>query len=195
MTTILHIAASTRGEESATRLLAAELLDRIGNGATVNERTLSDGVPQLSLAATAELATPLAERTDAAAPVLASADELIAELNAADTLVIGAPIYNFGPPSSLKAWADLVARAGTTFTYGENGPVGLVEDRPSYIVSASGGVPIGSGFDFGTTWLTQFLNFLGITDITVIAANSLASDPQTGLAEARRQISEIAAAA
>lgn len=195
MTTILHIAASTRGEESATGLLAAELLDRIGDDATVIRRTLSEGVPQLSIAATAQLATPAGERTEAAVPVLASADELIAELNNADTLVFGAPIYNFGPPSSLKAWADLVARAGTTFTYGESGPVGLLADRPTYIVSASGGVPIGSGLDFGTTWLTQFLNFLGITTITVIAANGLASNPETGISEARAQISEIAVAA
>lgn len=199
MTTVLHIAASTRGNESATGLLATELIDqltaanRISGDVNLVERRLADGVPQLSVAATAELTAELEARSEGAAGVLGSADELIAELTTADVIVIGAPIYNFGPPSSLKAWADLVARAGTTFAYTETGPVGLLEDRPVYIVAASGGTPIGGEIDFGTTWLRQFLNFLGITNITVIGANGMAMDPEAGLAEARGQIARAAA--
>lgn len=194
MTNILHIAASTRGEESATGLLATELIEKLTNGeTTVIQRQLVDGVPQLSLAATAELTAAANDRSPGAVDVLSSADELIAELQAADVLVFGAPIYNFGPPSSLKAWADLVARAGTTFTYTETGPAGLLADRPAYIVAASGGTPIGGEIDFATTWLRQFLNFLGITNITVIGANGLAMDPAAGLAEARSQIANVAA--
>ncbi len=192
--TILHIAASTRGTESATELLASELIGHLaGPDATVVERRLAEGVPQLSVAATAELAAAQADRSESAADVLGSGDALIAELEGADVLVIGAPIYNFGPPSSLKAWADLVARAGTTFAYTETGPVGLLKDRPTYIVAASGGTPIGGEIDFGTTWLRQFLNFLGISTITVIGANGMAIDPQAGLAEARNQIARAAA--
>ena len=194
MTTILHIASSTRGNESATGLLASELIERVGGAdATVVKRTLADGVPQLSVAATAELTATQADRSADAADVLTSADELIAELQAADVLVIGAPIYNFGPPSSLKAWADLVARAGTTFAYTETGPAGLLADRPTYIVAASGGTPIGGEIDFGTRWLRQFLNFLGIIDITVIGADGMAMDPDAGLAAARSQIARVAA--
>ena len=194
MTNILHIAASTRGEESATGLLATELIEKLADGeTTVVKRQLVDGVPQLSLAATAELTAAANDRSPGAVDVLSSADELIAELQAADVLVFGAPIYNFGPPSSLKAWADLVARAGTTFTYTETGPAGLLADRPTYIVAASGGTPIGGEIDFATTWLRQFLNFLGITNITVIGANGLAMDPAAGLAEARSQIANVAA--
>lgn len=194
MTTILHLASSTRGDESVTHLLATELIERLSSGpdTTIVERQLVDGVPQLSVAATADLATPAEQRSADAEPVLSASDEAIEELRSADVLVIGAPIYNFGPPSSLKAWADLVARAGLTFAYTENGPQGLLADRPVYIVAASGGVPIGSPMDFGTTWLRQFLGFLGITNVTVIEANGLAADPETGLAAARTQIAAAA---
>ncbi|MEM7093211.1 MAG: NAD(P)H-dependent oxidoreductase [Actinomycetota bacterium] len=196
MTTILHLSASTRGGESATDLLAEELLERLtDDSTTVVHRRLVEGVPQLSVAATSELVTPAPDRSDEAAPVLTHADALIGELQNADVLVIGAPIYNFGPPSALKAWADLVARAGTTFTYTETGPAGLLEDRPTYIVSASGGTPIGSEIDFGTTWLRQFLGFLGIQNITVIGANGLAMDPEAGLAAARSEIAAVPARA
>lgn len=194
MTNILHIAASTRGDESATGLLASELIEKLADAdTTVVQRRLVDGVPQLSVAATTELTAAADDRSLHAAEVLNSADALIAELQAADVLVFGAPIYNFGPPSSLKAWADLVARAGTTFAYTETGPAGLLADRPTYIVAASGGTPIGGEIDFATTWLRQFLNFLGITNITVIGANGLAIDPEAGLAEARTQIATAAA--
>ena len=76
--------------------------------------------------------------------------------------VIGLPIYNFGPPAAMKAWADLVARAGTTFRYTETGPEGLVANKPVYVIVASGGVPIGSPMDLSSTWLTTFLGFLGL---------------------------------
>ena len=194
MTNILHIITSTRGADSATTMLAAELIDEIRTAdSVVTERRLADGVPQLSVAATAQLTAAEEERSADATDVLASADTLIAELEAADVIVIGAPIYNFGPPASLKAWADLVARAGTTFGYSETGPVGLLADRPAYIVAASGGTPIGGDIDFGTTWLQHFLGFIGIRDVTVISANGLAIDADAGLTEARTQISELAA--
>jgi FMN-dependent NADH-azoreductase len=191
-TNILYVSSSTRGAESVTDLLAEELIAELsGHDTVVVRRVLTRGTPLLSEAVTAELTTPLAERSDAAAAGLATADALIGELADADVLVIGAPIYNFGVPASLKAWADLVARAGTTFTYSEAGPVGLLEDRPTYIVSASGGTEIGGGIDFGTRWLRHFLGFIGLYDTTVIAANQLAIDADSGLASARAQIAGI----
>jgi FMN-dependent NADH-azoreductase len=107
-------------------------------------------------------------------------------------LVVGLPIYNFGPPSSIKAWADLVARAGTTFRDSEAGPKGLVPDRPTYIVAASGGVPIGSPADHSSTWLTSFLGFLGITDITTVRADGLDVEPEPALDAARARVDELA---
>ncbi len=191
-TNILYISSSTRGAESVTDLLAEELLGELsGQDTVVVRRSLVGEIPLLSAAVTAELTAPLADRSEAAAADLATADALIAELAAADVVVIGAPIYNFGVPASLKAWADLVARAGTTFTYGETGPVGLLDDRPTYIVSASGGTEIGGDIDYGTRWLRHFLGFIGLHDVTVVAANQLAIDAESGLAAARSRIADI----
>ena len=191
-TNILYISSSTRGAESVTDLLAEELVGELsGHDTVVVRRTLAREIPLLSPAVTTELTAPVADRSEAAAPDLATADALIAELAAADVLVIGAPIYNFGVPASLKAWADLVARAGTTFAYIESGPVGLLDDRPTYIVSASGGTEIGGDIDYGTRWLRHFLGFIGLHDVTVVAANQLAIDAESGLAAARSRIAEI----
>ncbi|MCZ8369106.1 MAG: NAD(P)H-dependent oxidoreductase [Porphyrobacter sp.] len=117
--------------------------------------------------------TPAAERTPEQVWLAAFADDLIAELQAADTIVIASPIYNFGPPAVLKAWADLVARAGTTFQYTASGPEGLLKGKKAYIAIASGGMPMGSDYDFMSRWLTFFLGFLGITDVEIIAADGI----------------------
>lgn len=192
MTTILRIDASARRSGSYTRLVTDSLLDEVTNaGDTVVVRDLLDGIPLLTEAATGQLATPESERTTDAAPTLAVADELIAELMSADAIVVSVPIYNFGVPAALKAWADLVARAGTTFAYTAEGPAGLVADRPVYIVAGSGGVPIGSPYDHATPWLQQFLGFLGLTDVRVISVEGLASDPDAGVAAAREQIAAL----
>ena len=98
---------------------------------------------------------------------------LIAELQAADTIVIATPIYNVGPPSTLKAWADLVARAGTTFRYTATGPEGLLTGKKAYLAIASGGTPVGSDFDYMSRWLTFFLGFLGITNVASVAADGI----------------------
>ena len=88
--------------------------------------------------------TPAGDRTTEQRQVLAPGDALIEQLETADVLVISVPMYNFGPPAALKAWVDLVVRAGRTFQYGETGPEGLLADRPVYVVVSSGGVPLGS---------------------------------------------------
>lgn len=193
--TILAVTSSSRGSESVTDRLIDELISTIADAeTTVVRRRLDRTLPLLSPAVTAELTLDAGERSFDATAALAVADHLIAELAEADVVVIAAPVYNFGVPAVLKAWADLVARAGTTFAYSETGPVGLLEDRPTYIVAASGGTEIGSEIDFGTTWLRHFLGFLGISDVTVIAANQLAVDAEAGFDAARRQIAATAMA-
>ncbi len=193
---ILRINSSTKPAESASRALVDQVIDRIaGPDATIVDRDLIAGLPLLDGPTTADLATPAADRAPESQANLAISDELIAELKAADAIVIGAPIYNFGVPGGLKAWADLIARAGVTFSYTETGPVGLLADRPVYVVTAAGGVPIGSPMDFATPWLTTFLGFLGLTNVTVIAAEGLASDPAAGIAAATEQVNALPAAA
>ena len=87
--------------------------------------------------------------------------------------MIASPVYNFGPPAVLKAWADLVARAGTTFHYTATGPEGLLTGKKAYLALASGGTPVGSDIDFMSRWLTFFLGFLGITDVAIVAADGI----------------------
>lgn len=191
MTTILRIDSSARHADSVSRELVSRLIDRIPGDANISARDLAHGVPLLSEETLAAMWTPAGDRSDVHNAELAIADEYIAELMNADTIVIGLPIYNFGPPAALKAWADLVARAGTTFRYTENGPEGLVTDKPVYVVVASGGVPVGSPMDLASTWLTTFLGFLGLTNVTVIAADQLNIDPEGAVVTARANVDAI----
>ena len=135
-----------------------------------------------------------AERSPEQADLAAIADTLIAELQAADTIVIASPIYNFGPPATLKAWADLVARAGTTFRYTANGPEGLLTGKKVYLAIASGGTPVGAEIDFMSRWLTFFLGFLGMTDVEIVAADGIMGEGgEEKIAAAREAALKLAA--
>ncbi|MBA4042965.1 MAG: FMN-dependent NADH-azoreductase, partial [Erythrobacter sp.] len=167
MSNILYITASIRSDsDSVSRGLGQRLVDGLAarDGASVTVRDLAaNDLPFITSAIFGANLTAPADRTPEQADLAAIADTLIAELQAADTIVIATPIYNFGPPSTLKAWADLVARAGTTFRYTATGPEGLLTGKKAYLAVASGGTPVGSDADFMSRWLTFFLGFLGIT--------------------------------
>lgn len=176
MTNILHVTASIRGDESVSRKLGNRLVEQLQDrtGANVTLRDLAkNDLPLIDADRFAANLTPLAERDEQARQLAAMGDDLIAELQAADTLVLSLAVYNFTMPSTLKAWADLVARADTTFRYTENGPQGLLTGKKAYALIASGGTPIGSEIDFLTPWLRHFLKFLGITDLEIIAADGI----------------------
>lgn len=134
---------------------------------------------------------PKADRAAEQAASLELSDTLIAELEAADAIVIGMPIYNFAPPAAVKAWADQVAVPGRTFSYSADGPKGLLEGKKAYVVVTSGGTQVDSPIDFATPWLRFFLGFIGITDVTVIAADRLGADAEAKLAEAQEQIATL----
>jgi FMN-dependent NADH-azoreductase len=135
-----------------------------------------------------------AEARDAGArATLDLSDRLIAELKAADTIVIGMPIYNFGMPASLKAWIDLVARSGVTFRYGEDGPVGLLEGKRAVVAVASGGTRVGSDIDFATGHLRHVLGFMGITDVELVAADALMAGSEEKVEMAQDRIEALAA--
>ncbi len=197
MSNILHISASIQGDASISRHLGTKLVAGLASktGASVTERDLSaEDLPFVSADRFAANLAPADERTPEQAELAAIADTLIAELQSADTIVISSPIYNFGVPASVKAWADLVARAGTTFKYTENGPVGLLEGKTAYITAASGGTPLGSDFDFMSPWLKFFLGFLGITDVTVIGADGImGQDGEEKIAAANADVERLAA--
>lgn len=177
MSNILYITASIRSDnDSVSRGLGQRLVDGLAarDGASVTVRDLAaNDLPFMTAAIFGANLTAPADRTPEQADLAAIADTLIAELQAADTIVIATPIYNFGPPSTLKAWADLVARAGTTFRYTATGPEGLLTGKKAYLAVASGGTPVGSDADFMSRWLTFFLGFLGITNVTTVAADGI----------------------
>ncbi len=118
--------------------------------------------------------TPPEQRTAEQQRVAAESDALIAELRAADVLVVGLPMYNFGVPSTLKAYFDHVARAGVTFRYSETGPVGLLTGKKAYVVATRGGRHAGTPRDLQSAFVRQFLGFIGIDDVEFVYAEGLA---------------------
>ncbi|TCM20848.1 FMN-dependent NADH-azoreductase [Novosphingobium sp. PhB165] len=180
---ILHIDSSILGDASVTRPLGRRLVERLlaeNPGANVTYRDLAaDPIPHLS---GAYLAAKSGAATDADFTAeIALGDAVIAEFLAADAIVIASPMYNFSISSQLKAWIDRVCQAGVTFGYTAQGPVGLVADKPVYLVTGRGsafvpGSPV-DGMDFQTPYLKAVLGFVGITDVTVVHAEGLALSP------------------
>ena len=131
------------------------------------------------------------ERTDLQVKALALSQQLVNEVLEADVIVISAPIYNFSVPASLKAYFDLIARAGLTFKYSESGPVGLLEGKKAYVVVSSGGVEIDSDVDFAGKYIRHFLGFLGISDVEMIKLDLLMFDAEAKQETANKQIQAI----
>lgn len=190
---ILKIDSSARIAGSASRQLTARLVARIASetAASVVERDVANGLPAVTEDWIGSNSTPKGDRNGEQDAKLALSDELISELRAADVLVVGMPIYNFGMPASLKAWVDLVCRVRETFHYTENGPVGLLENKRAIVTVASGGVPVGSPMDHATTYLTQVFKFIGITDVTYVSATGMARDPDAALKSAEHEIDSL----
>ncbi len=194
--TILRIDASMRREGSVSRDLTDTLINQISDADTrIITRDLLDNPPGfVNEALIGANFTDPAERTDDQKAALAASDALIAEVRAADTLVIGVPLYDVSVPGALKAWIDMIARARETFRYTENGPVGLLEGKKAYLVVTSGGVPVGSDMDFATGYMRHVMGFIGITDVTVIEAGQLNFVAEEKLAAANESIAALDAA-
>ncbi len=198
MPNILYLTASIRSDgESVSRGLGQRLVEGLAakTGASVTTRDLAaNDLPYVSAGRFAANLTPAGQRTPEQAELAAIADTLIAELQAADTIVIASPVYNFGPPATLKAWADLVARAGTTFRYTATGPEGLLKGKKAFLAMASGGTPMGSEIDFMSRWLVFFLGFLGISDVEMVAADGImGQDGEVRIAAAQETALKLAA--
>lgn len=191
---VLEVTASGRSKDSVSRMLSADLIGaletRHGDVET-KRRDLSQGIALVDEAWINANFTAPEERSAEQRAVLADSDKLVGEIQSADTIVIGAPIYNFGVPAALKAWVDMIARARLTFRYTENGPEGLLKGKKAYVVIASGGVPVDSPLDFATPYLRQALAFIGITDVEIIAAEQLNSKAEESIDAARMRIAEL----
>jgi FMN-dependent NADH-azoreductase len=199
MARILQLNSSLHGSVGQSSRLASELAAELARsrGADRVVRDLAlDPVPHLTEARFAAFTTPAAERTLAQQRYVAESDTLIDELRRADVLVIGLPMYNFGVPSTLKAWMDHVARAGVTFRYTPEGPVGLLRGKRAYVIATRGGRYAGTPRDLQSGFVRQFLNFIGIEDVEFIYAEGLAlgSDARNSAVEAvTARIGQLAA--
>ncbi|MFM9858814.1 FMN-dependent NADH-azoreductase [Pseudoxanthobacter sp. M-2] len=185
MCKILLVLSSPRGEASHSTRVARELVGSLtanDPGADVMVRDLAaEPLPHLDGGLLAALGTEAAARTPQQAEAVAQSDGLVAELFAADTIVIASAMINFAPTSTLKTWFDHLLRAGVTFRYDESGPRGLVKGKKAYLVVAQGGVYSqgpAKPFDFQVPYLRHVLGFMGITDVEVIAIEGIAFGPE-----------------
>ena len=200
MSQILLITSSPRLDSHSTRVarqLAEKLVSRGGSSLTLRDLTRQP-LPHIDDIFAVARNTPPQLLTSAQESALSMSDELVAELLAADTVVVAAGMINFGIPSSLKAYVDHVVRPGVTFRYGEKGPEGLVKGKKAYLVVARGGVysegPM-QAFNFQDTYLKVALGFIGITDVEVIAVEGIAFGPEVAakaVSTALRQVEAIA---
>lgn len=192
MNNLLHIDASARGEASVSRQLSNEIVQKIISDRTkVTYRDVSQGLSFVDEQMIGAYNTQKAERSEEQHQAIALSDTIVEELVAADTVVIGMPIYNFSMPAGFKTWSDLAARVGETFKYTENGPVGLLEGKKAYVAVASGGTKVGSEIDFLTPWLRHFLGFIGIHDVEIIQAEAISRNGDKAVETARASIASI----
>jgi FMN-dependent NADH-azoreductase len=194
---ILQINSSARADASISTRLASELVSRLaGRADTVTVRDLrARPHPALDEAALGALFTPAEQRTPDQSARVALDDVLIAEIQAADVVVLGVPMINFGIPVQLKNWIDAISRAKVTFQYTANGPEGLLKGKKVYAVLARGGKYRESPADSQVPYLRQVLGFLGMTNVEFIYAEGLAMGPEAeaaALADARDKIAELA---
>lgn len=194
MSRILRLDASIRGSASTSRRLTDHLVSRLSNTTTtVTTRDLSRAPTPIDGAWLAAVFTPADARTDDQARIAEHADALLAEVRAADTLVIGLPIYNFGVPATLKTWFDMLARKGETFTYTEAGPKGLLEGKKAYVALSSDGTELGGPIDFASGYVRHMLGFFGITDVHFVAADKQIFGADAAMTRAKAAIDQIAA--
>lgn len=182
---ILHITSSVRGADSESTRVTQRVIDKLlaaNPGASVVRRDFgAQPHPLLDGAAVGALFTPAEQRSAAQAARVALDDVLIAEAQAADVIVIGAPMYNFGMPAQLKGWFDAIARSGVTFRYTATGPEGLLKDKKVYVATARGGV-YPADADPQVPHLRMLLNFLGLSDHTFIYSSGLNMGPEAAAA-------------
>lgn len=169
---LLHIDSSALAGNSVSRQLTAAIVAR-----------WQDSMPGLEVAYRDLDAAPLSHLTHAVlgggdAAAAQAGEQALQEFLAADVVVVGAPRYNFGVPSTLKAWIDRIAVAGRTFRYTENGPVGLAGNKKVIVAEASGGEYAGTAIDFVAPYLKQVFDFLGIADVEFVRAERVAYSPQ-----------------
>ncbi len=190
---IYQIDSSARKEGSTSRSLAKKLLNKIKNPKDeVIYRDLNDEMVFVSGLTESGMNIDEKDQNENHKKMFKLSDQLVNELKESDVIIISAPIYNYGPPATLKAWSDLAARVGETFRFKPNGRrEGLLKNKRAYLVITSGGTKLNSDEDFLTPWLKFILNFFGIEKIDIICADQMALDYEKSIKDAEKQIENI----
>lgn len=180
MTTLLYIRASVRGAEGHSTILGERFVDRWSrahpHGRVVVRDLVNDPVPYLDVERWAAFTTPEDNRTPDQRAIIAESDLLIDELRQADEIAFAMPMYNFAVPAQVKTYFDHIARAGVTFRYTDQGPVGMIENKPLHFLCARGGLYGEYGVDHQTPFLRDFFEMLGLTDLRFVTAQGLNID-------------------
>lgn len=193
---ILHIDSAITGEASVSRKLTAEIVARLKAAdpeASVTYRDLNEGVPAIDTDWFHAVRLAPENPTEDQQKLIDISNGYLKEVQDADVLVIGLPIYNFTLTAQLKNWLDQIARAGLSFRYTAEGPEGLLKGKRAIVAYSAAGTPFGSNLDFASGYLRHILGFLGITDVEFVPADRLAMDREAGLARAQEAMDRIAA--
>ena len=190
---IYQIDSSARKEGSSSRALANKLLNKIKNPEDeIIYRDLNDEMVFVSGLTESGMNIAEKDQNENHKKMFELSNQLVKELKESDIIIISAPIYNYGPPATLKAWSDLAARVGETFRFKPNGRrEGLLKNKKAYLVITSGGTKLNSKEDFLTPWLKFILNFFGIEKVEVISADQMALDYEKSIRDAEAQIENI----
>ena len=190
---IYQIDSSARKEGSTSRSLAKKLLEKIKKpDDEVIYRDLNDEMVFVSGLTESGMNIDEKDQNENHKKMFKLSDQLVKELKESDVIIISAPIYNYGPPATLKAWSDLAARIGETFRFKPNGRrEGLLKNKRAYLVITSGGTKLNSNEDFLTPWLKFILNFFGIDKIDIICADQMALDYEKSIRDAEKQINNL----
>jgi FMN-dependent NADH-azoreductase len=202
MNKLLFVTSSVFGLDSKTRQIGTEFVSawsQAHSGTAVVERSLhQDSMPHLTQETITAWSLPAEKRSPRQSEIAAFADAIVAEVEAADVVVIAAPMYNFTISSTLKAWIDHLARAGRTFRYTASGPKGLLHGKKVFVVAGRGGIYSGESparaLDFQEPYLRALLGFLGLDDVTFIHVEGLSISPESaasGLERARKTVNDI----
>ena len=190
---IYQIDSSARKDGSTSRALAKKLLNKIKKPEDeVIYRDLNDEMVFVSNLTESGMNIDEKDQTENHKKMFELSDTLVKELKESDIIIISAPIYNYGPPATLKAWSDLAARVGETFKFKSNGRrEGLLKNKRAYLVITSGGTKLNSKEDFLTPWLKFILNFFGIEKIDIICADQMSLDYEKSMKSAEEQIEKV----
>lgn len=196
MNNLLYVKSSVFGDQGQSSKLAARLIQRWQqkhpDGQVIERDLIAKPIPHYDMNTMTALSSNDDERSAQQQQIVNLSKDLIEELQQADALVLASPMYNFAVPSQLKAWFDQIAKNGVTFRYTENGPEGLLQDKPVYILATRGGQYHDAGLDYQVPWLKLILGFVGLHNVKVILAEGLnMSEAEASIQSANAAIDTI----